>query len=431
MKVKEVAAAVLAMSTWSALADHSVEHAELLTLGVQARSTVDAGQIVYWRFDLDGAATVEVRSGGNEADPVGTLLDARGGEIDTDDDSATGLNFRMVADLQSGPHYIRIEAPSLGGSYGVVARLLRDDDYGDTAAASSRLPANERIAGRLDPAGDLDVFRLDLRQPSRVVVTSDGPTDTDGRLVSANGATIAYETGGGSGRNFRITQSLAAGVYYLRVGGPTVGPYGILLDDGVGTGAPPVAVDSLLGTWAGVWRWRHLGGVSDRMWEFDTVYRHRGRTVAVDSDFDPAWFNGTDESFFVGYLVPDFLAADDAAREVDADGYDDVVLYRGSSILCFAWTFSLSSSTRASDGAVMEFGDIDVDKAECVWEGANEYVAAVVQVWPGSPDSSGGSRGATGSDDLRRLDARMDERMRNSPGRPVSAHVRAVLQSLE
>ncbi|MCY4013728.1 MAG: hypothetical protein OXG82_13555 [Gammaproteobacteria bacterium] len=254
MDAKTTRGAILAiLAAVAASADHGPEHATLLTLGVQSRATIDAFDSHFWRFDLDGAATVEVRSGGAEVDAVGALLDGNGDEVATDDDGGTGLNFRIVAELDAGPHYVAVSSSGSGGDYGVIARLMRDDHHGETPLASTRLVAGVRRAGRIVPEDDIDVFRLDIAEAAETRISASGPTDTKGRLDDSAGNTVAAAEYGGLGANFAMTEELSPGVYYLSVEADGRGAYsvGYTVPAPEPAGAPPeVAVEQLLGTWA-------------------------------------------------------------------------------------------------------------------------------------------------------------------------------------
>jgi hypothetical protein len=90
------------------------------------------------------------------------------------------------------------------------------DDHGDTPATASRLDSSGQ--GRLERPGDSDLFRIDLTTPANVEIASSGPTDLRADLRGADDALVASDDDGGAGYNFRISASLPAGTYYLRVG---------------------------------------------------------------------------------------------------------------------------------------------------------------------------------------------------------------------
>ena len=88
--------------------------------------------------------------------------------------------------------------------------------------------------------GDVDWFKLDLTglaAATDVIIRTEGPVDTIGRLLDSDGAELADNDDGGVGRNFLIGASLTPGVYYVEVAGyhdGTTGPYRVeahALDD--------------------------------------------------------------------------------------------------------------------------------------------------------------------------------------------------------
>ncbi|MYE23595.1 MAG: hypothetical protein F4Y01_06585, partial [Gammaproteobacteria bacterium] len=79
----------------------------------------------------------------------------------------------------------------------------------------------------IDGADDVDYYRIDLAGSATVQVDTAGQSDTRGELLAGNGALIASDEGSGPGDNFRITEDLAAGVYYVAVSGTGTGEYAL------------------------------------------------------------------------------------------------------------------------------------------------------------------------------------------------------------
>lgn len=92
------------------------------------------------------------------------------------------------------------------------------DDYGDdTTTAADVTRAAGGLAGRLERLGDRDVFRLVVLANSTVDVASAGPADLAVELRSADETLIAADDDGGARYNFRISQVLPAGTYFIIV----------------------------------------------------------------------------------------------------------------------------------------------------------------------------------------------------------------------
>ena len=73
--------------------------------------------------------------------------------------------------------------------------------------------------GTIDDADDVDYYRIDLAGSATVQVDTAGRSNTHGELLGGDGALIAADEDTGSGDNFRITEALDAGVYYVAVSG--------------------------------------------------------------------------------------------------------------------------------------------------------------------------------------------------------------------
>jgi len=98
------------------------------------------------------------------------------------------------------------------------------DDHGNTAGTSSALTNGVSMNGRIDTVGDVDMFRIQVSQRSRIDAFTEGSSDTIGRLYDAAGNLLA-ENDDVAGRpdpanlNFGIGIEVAAGTYYVAVSG--------------------------------------------------------------------------------------------------------------------------------------------------------------------------------------------------------------------
>ena len=106
----------------------------------------------------------------------------------------------------------------------------RADDHGNYLSNATSLPLGSSVAGRIDPADDLDVFRLDLSRRSGatdVWIYTTGDLDTVGGLYDSNANLVVFNGNGliGDrsanfrylGTNFHLRRVLPRGVYYVAV----------------------------------------------------------------------------------------------------------------------------------------------------------------------------------------------------------------------
>ena len=94
--------------------DHGDEPASAtsVTLGSPVAGRIDPGSDEdYFRLRLSASTAVAIYTTGS-LDTVGSLQDAAGGPVDSDDDGGEGFNFRMEGTLSAGTHYVEV------GSYG-------------------------------------------------------------------------------------------------------------------------------------------------------------------------------------------------------------------------------------------------------------------------------------------------------------------------
>jgi len=277
--------------------------ASLLPIGTSRPGRIEgASDRDVFRLDLLGRAQIEVRTSG-QTDTQGELLDSAGTRVMSDDDSGPGDNFSITADLDAGVYYVEVEGDS--GAYAINARLGSASDHGDTVESSTLLKLHTReelsevspqvllaTAGRIWPStDDTDVFRIDVpTDATRVTLRTSGSVDTWASLADSSATEIAFDDGDG---NFRIEETLDAGIYYLMVNGHGIGAYralGVMApgeddgddDDGAETTrippAPTVtAIDAT--TIRAVWSRDYRAGESD---VFDHQVRERGGSWRID-----------------------------------------------------------------------------------------------------------------------------------------------------
>lgn len=111
--------------------------------------------------------------------------------------------------------------------YRLKVRLLDDcsgvagDDHGDMLLCATEMCLSTSTNGNIGgyTGGDVDYLSFVLSSSQTVTVESSGSTDVVGELYDEGGTLLAEDDDSGSGDNFSITESLAAGRYFVRVTG--------------------------------------------------------------------------------------------------------------------------------------------------------------------------------------------------------------------
>ncbi len=187
-------------------------------------------------------------------------------------------NFRIEAALQPGIHFLRIsgyDSPGKSNAYDLhiegPGAPTPGDDHGDSWYSATPVSPGSVTLGTLQPAQDLDFFRIEVATAGIYVIFTRGAldgngvlqdTDTVGALYDGAYQRIASAGGGGETEKFRIQAQLNPGTYYVRVEGEpgpwgyiATGPYALHIEGpGAGTisddhgfswySATPVAVGS-------------------------------------------------------------------------------------------------------------------------------------------------------------------------------------------
>ena len=91
-------------------------------------------------------------------------------------------------------------------------------EHGDDRASATTVAAGSDTQGDLT-AGDVDYFRIVLDAPGTLEAYTSGRTDTLGRLEDDDGAVLHTNDDGGAGTNFRISEDVSPGTYFVRVEG--------------------------------------------------------------------------------------------------------------------------------------------------------------------------------------------------------------------
>lgn len=87
-----------------------------------------------------------------------------------------------------------------------------------TRAAASTLSLNTPVQGKLLGAGAEQYYRIDVTRAGTLTVASSGGTDVKGTLEDSGGQALASGDDEGGWYNFRLSQQVQPGTYYLRVG---------------------------------------------------------------------------------------------------------------------------------------------------------------------------------------------------------------------
>ena len=216
---------------YAATYDHGIVAFERIGAGVEPEDphvrldilTVSSGLISFGgETDSDGCIAVD------GLDHEGTAYTVRSSnwqwrpnaDWDWSDVAGTSAPGEVCPHTPSEPgHYRLVAEIEVDGEVGQYASDdLVQDDHGDSTDDATAVGVTSATPGWLDP-DDVDYFRIELDGPGTLTVYTDGWTDTEGGLLDGDGDLIASDGDGGEEANFRISRSLEAGTYYVRVRG--------------------------------------------------------------------------------------------------------------------------------------------------------------------------------------------------------------------
>ncbi|MDE0660809.1 MAG: S8 family serine peptidase [Gammaproteobacteria bacterium] len=155
-------------------------------------------------------------------------------------DATSAESISLTAPSAAGTYYYGACVDTVSGESdtgnncsGSVAVEVSDggastDDHGDTVDTATTVSTESSTTGELEEGGDLDYFRVQVRETVALTVWTSGDTDTYGTLFDADGGSLETDDDDGSGTNFEMERELEAGTYFLEVRGfsaSTTGSY--------------------------------------------------------------------------------------------------------------------------------------------------------------------------------------------------------------
>ncbi|MCZ0954476.1 MAG: leucine-rich repeat domain-containing protein, partial [Rhodospirillaceae bacterium] len=148
-----------------------------------------------------------------------------------------GLNFNATATVRR-----LTGTPTATGTYDMTYRVRDTDgdtdtltftitvkagggDHGDDRASATGVEPESDTEGVLE-SGDVDYFRIVVDASGTLEVYTSGRIDTRGWLEDTDGAVLGTNDDGGAGTNFRMSEDVSAGTYFVRVEGYSSGVTG-------------------------------------------------------------------------------------------------------------------------------------------------------------------------------------------------------------
>ena len=124
--------------------DHGDDRASAtrVDVGSDTPGSLSAGDVDYFRLNLDVSGTLEVYTSGG-VDTVGQLEDSTGSPIDDNDDGGASTNFRIAEDVAEGTYYVRVRGfgSQTAGEYTLHVRFTGSD----SGTTPPRTPAIQRL----------------------------------------------------------------------------------------------------------------------------------------------------------------------------------------------------------------------------------------------------------------------------------------------
>ncbi|MCB4744012.1 MAG: fibrobacter succinogenes major paralogous domain-containing protein, partial [Sulfurovum sp.] len=195
--------------------------------------------VAEWRAELD--ASSQDMSNSTLKLPLAGFRDGRTGKVNrttssTNNPNAVGYYLASDSSSQKLVKFLfldqnrRGKIETKGRAYGYSVRCIEaqngekapgaapSDDHSNSKDEATPINPNSITPGSIETTGDVDWFKIVIPSRGTLVVKTTGTIDTAGELYDASGRhRIAYDDDGGADRNFKITQTVTAGTYYVEV----------------------------------------------------------------------------------------------------------------------------------------------------------------------------------------------------------------------
>ena len=170
-----------------------------------------AGEEDYFRFEL-AQDTPLIFSTTGATDTFGSLYDSSFSLITSDDNSGRNSNFFMGGELKEGTYYLEVKGADSTATTG---------EYTLNVAVPRTITLPYRSSEEtISPAVKEYYFRFEVTTNKNIInITTNGSTDTYGRLYNAAGKLLDSDDNSADGNNFLIEKILSTGIYYLVVDG--------------------------------------------------------------------------------------------------------------------------------------------------------------------------------------------------------------------
>jgi hypothetical protein len=192
-------------------AGDTIATAKTIPINATVALTMTAGDIDILAFDIPSSGSLTAASSGS-LDLLGSLVDARGSEIASDDDSGPSTNFSVSRSVSAGRYYLKVSGyrDTQAGNYGVGVTF-----QGATSGSTSIVMLN---GSNKVPSGSLlrlPALKVGQEFPLRIVLANEGGdtarisriTLSNRDLVPNGSAPTSIRSGGTATINLKVVPS--------------------------------------------------------------------------------------------------------------------------------------------------------------------------------------------------------------------------------
>jgi len=198
--------------------------ANALTCGSALSAAIPVvGDVDWFRVDVPSSSTVTVRTFNCAGDTTMFLRDSVGTEIEFDDDDGENLCSLITRELFPGTYYLEVHEFLDDGTVtyfvdaACVPLAVDEVEPNNTMGTANPIACGDTKRAAHSPANDVDFWSFTLGSGATIFASLQCNGDSVLRLFDAGGTQIASDNDSGPDLCSQLTQTLAAGSYFLGV----------------------------------------------------------------------------------------------------------------------------------------------------------------------------------------------------------------------
>ena len=231
------------------------------------------------------------------------------------------------------------------------------DDHGNTCSQATPISVNDNVSGTIETVDDSDFFNFQIPLSGTIEISASSDFDNEGFLFNSNCIQIADDDDSGDNKNFKITEDVDPGAYYVKVAGygSYIGNYNIYVQFTPNNSKPEASSTDISG--------QPVELYADQEYSISAKYFDRdGRGDLQYCYFKLGHPNANDLILIYNQNNGSFMPApgNEGDDYISLIGVDVTNITEGMEGINLTWTFKIKTNWTENEGGIF-FGVSAVD----------------------------------------------------------------------